>query len=81
MEELIDMLLELSSFRRVLSGKQKRLFKLTPHGGSLFVYLHLVPALLQEIGAVIIASVCIAERDMLDIVVWLFEGILYHVRV
>ena len=80
MEELIDVLLELSSLWRVLPSKQKRLFEFTANGGCLLVNLHLIPSLLQEVGAIIIASICITKRDVLDIVIWFGETISYHVR-
>ena len=80
MEELIDMLLEIPSLRCVLTGQQECLFKLTANGGCLFINLHLVPALLQEIGAVIVAAVGIAEGDVLDVVIGLIKGVFHHTR-
>ena len=78
MEDLIDVLLERSSLRCVLPGQQESLFKLTAHGGCLLVNLHLVPALLQEIGAVVVTAVGVAEGDMLDIIIGLVESIFHH---
>ena len=64
MEQLIEALLELSALRGILASQQERLFQLLAHGGCLFVDLHLVPALLQEVGAVVVAPVGIAECNV-----------------
>ena len=54
------------------------LFQLASDGRSIFIYLHLVPALLQEVCAVVVTAVSITESYMADIVVWLVEAVFYH---
>ena len=79
MEELVEMFLERSSLWRIFASQQKRLFELTANGRCLFVYLHLVPSLLQEIGTIVIASVGVTKRNMFHIVIRLIERITNHV--
>ena len=79
-EELVQMLLELSAFRSIFASQHVSLFKLGAHGGSLLINLSLVPTLLQEVCAVVIATIRIAERYGFQVVVRFGERIAYTVR-
>ena len=67
-EELVDVLLQGSALRCVFTGHLVGFFQLVLYDRCILVYLELVPALLQEISAVVIASVGVAEGNILDIV-------------
>ena len=54
-------------------------FELGGDGRCLLVDLHLVPALLEEIGAIVVAAIGVAEGDILDIVVGGIETVGHHV--
>ena len=73
------MLLEGTTLCSILSSQPESLLEFAPDGGSLLVNLHLVPALLQEVGLVIIPSVSIAESDVFQIVIRLVESIFHHI--
>ena len=80
-EYLVDMLLQGTALRSVVTSQLIGLFKFTAYGGCLLVDLHLIPALLQEVGPVVITSVGITECDVLQIVIWLIETVSHHTRV
>ena len=78
MEQFIDMLLQCSALRCIFTSQLIRLFEFTSNGGRLFIDLHLVPALLEEVGTVVISAVGVTESDVFDIVVGLVESISDH---
>ena len=77
-EQLVDMPLQRPPFRCVLTSQSVGLLQFLPHGGGLLADLHLVPALLQEVSTVVVTSVSVAEGDVLQVVVWLVEGVAHH---
>ena len=79
MEELVDMLLKGSALWRVGACQLVGFFELGGDGRCLLVDLHLVPALLEEIGAIVVAAIGVAEGDILDIVVGGIETVGHHV--
>ena len=72
--------LQLSAFGRVLACQLIRLFQFTAYGGRLLVDLHLVPTLLQEVSPVVVATVCVSEGDVFQIVIGFVEAVFHHVR-
>ena len=67
-EELIEVSLVFAPLGCVVARPHERLLQFRLYGRRLGVYLHLVPPLLQEVGAVVVAAVGITEGDILDIV-------------
>ena len=67
-EKLVDVLLQCAALRSILARHAVCLFQLILHNRRILVYFQLVPSLLQEIGAVVIASVGVTEGDILDVV-------------
>ena len=67
-EEFVDVLLQGSALRSVFACHLVGFFQLVLYDRRVLVYLELVPALLQEISAVVIASVGVAEGNILDVV-------------
>ena len=67
-EQLVDVFLQLSALRRIFASHLISLFQLILDDRRVLIYFQLVPALLQEVGAVVVASVGITEGDILDIV-------------
>ena len=67
-EEFVDVLLQGSALRSVFASHLVGFFQLVLYDRRVLVYLELVPALLQEISAVVIASVSVAEGNILDVV-------------
>ena len=54
--------------RRIIARQAEGFLKLGAHGWCLMVNLHLVPALLEEICAVVVAAVCVAESNIADVI-------------
>ena len=79
MEQFVDMPLQGTTLWGVLASQLVGLFEFTADGGRLLIDLHLVPALLQEVGFVVITPVSVTEGDMLQVVIRLVETILHHV--
>ena len=67
-EEFVDVLLQGSALRSVFACHLVGFFQLVLYDRRVLVYFELVPALLQEISAVVIASVGVAEGNILDVV-------------
>ena len=67
-EEFIDMLLQSSAFWRVLTCHLVSLLQLVLDDRSRFVDFQLIPSLLQEVSAVVVASVSVTEGDVFDVV-------------
>ena len=67
-EELVDVLLQCAALGSILARHAVSLFQLILHNRRILVYFQLVPSLLQEIGAVVVASVGVTEGDILDVV-------------
>ena len=67
-EEFVDVLLQGSALWCVFASHLVGFFQLVLYDRRVLVYLELVPALLQEISAVVIASVGVAEGNILDVV-------------
>ena len=79
MEQFVDMPLQGATLWGVFASQLIGLFEFTANGGRLLIDLHLVPALLQEVGLIIIASVSIAEGNVFQVVIRFIETILHHV--
>ena len=67
-EQLVDVFLEELALGRVVAGEPVGLVELLACGHGSLVNLGLVPALLKEVGAVVVASIGVAERDIFDVV-------------
>ena len=68
MEELVNVLLQFSAFGSILASHLIGFLQFVLHNGRILVYLKLVPSLLQKVGSVVVASVSVAESNILDVV-------------
>ena len=67
-EDVVEVLLEGLSLGGVVAVAQVFVLEELAYGGCGAVYLGLVPALLEVVGLVVVASVGVAEGDVLDVV-------------
>lgn len=68
MEEFINMLLQIASFRGIFTCHIIGLFQLSLHYRSVLIDFELIPSLLKEVGPVIVTTISVTESDILDIV-------------
>ena len=81
MEQLVQMLLEVTTLWGVGARQQESLFELAANGRCFLVDLHLVPTLLQKVCTIVVTTVGITERDVFQVVIWFGERIAYLVGV
>ena len=74
------MLLQSPSRRGIFTSQTIGFFEFMAYSRRLLVYLHLIPALLQEVSLVVIPSVGIAEGNMFQFIIGFIETILNHSR-